>query len=189
MNLLTCPRRVFGEFRIEEKTRSQGEGNYPKKCAVSLLTLRCELSESCEWVWVHLEGAPAMLPSSSRRQNHSGQDSQVLQSLQAEISAHKSLPAAINCLRTQLLKISFSYGQMVSAFLVELLPILFPKCRFSLIRQVPANSELCEPERALNEGFLNKCMHTSSKKKNHHTPHIRKKSKQLLSSSSRKKII
>lgn len=62
-------------------------------------------------------------------------------------------------LRDSVILISFLFVQMVSAFLVELFPVLFPNCRFSLIRQVPSNSELFKLQAALNEGFLNKSTH------------------------------
>jgi len=53
---------------LKRKTRRWGEAKDQKKHSVSLLMQRRELYKSSEWVWVHLEGAPAMFPSSSRRQ-------------------------------------------------------------------------------------------------------------------------
>lgn len=63
---------------------------------------------------------------------------------------------------------------MVPALLTELLPVLFPKCRFSLIKQVPSNSELSEPEAALNEGFLNKstCIQHATKTQDQNNPDV-----------------
>lgn len=72
---------------------------------------------------------------------------------------------------------------MVSALLFELLPVLFPKCKFGLIRQVPCNSEFSEPKAAFNEGFLNRSTHIQQATK------TQERSKQPQSSCSRKKMM
>lgn len=69
MNLLTRPQRFYREFQSEEVKRgSKGESEHQKNYVVSLFPKRRELYEIYQCVWVHLEGAPAMLLSSTRRQ-------------------------------------------------------------------------------------------------------------------------
>lgn len=53
---------------------------------------------------------------------------------------------------------------MVSVLRAEFLPALLSQMQISLIRQVPSNTELFEPEAALNEGFLNKFTHKTNNK-------------------------
>lgn len=86
-------------------------------------------------------------------------------------------------LRDSVTWISPSFVQMVSAFLIGLFPVLFPKCRFNLMRQVPSNSELFKPQAALNESFLNKSTHIQYATK------TQERTKQLQSSCWRNKIL
>lgn len=76
------------------------------------------------------------------------------------------LTAVISCWKIQL------FGSLSHLFkwclLYELNSCLFffLKCKFSLIRQVPSNTQLCELEAALNGGFLNKFTHIKQTTKN-----------------------
>lgn len=127
MNPLPCPQRFYREFQFEVvKKRKQGEGWASEELHCKP-PKRWELYKICWWVWVHLEGTPAMLLSSSWRQKllcSWGRLSRFCR-VKSLKSIHKFLIAVINCWKTQLFGSLSFFVQMVSALRAEFLPALF----------------------------------------------------------------